>query len=42
MLDLLTAQLTDPFRAGLIVALFITMLRTRETTGMIIDRKSVV
>jgi hypothetical protein len=36
MLDLLTAQLTDPFRAGLIAALFITMLRTRETTGMVI------
>jgi hypothetical protein len=36
MLDLLIAQLTDPFRAGLIAALFITMLRTRETTGMVI------
>jgi hypothetical protein len=35
MLDLLTTQLTDPFRAGLILALFFTMLRTRQDTGIV-------
>jgi hypothetical protein len=34
MLDLLTHSLLDPFRAGLIVALFLTALRTRHQTGM--------
>jgi hypothetical protein len=33
MLDLLTNSLLDPLRAGLIVALFITTLRTRHDTG---------
>jgi hypothetical protein len=34
--DLLTQQLTDPFRIGLIVALIATMLRTREVTGTLL------
>ena len=33
MTDLLLTQLTDPFRIGLLVALFATMLRTRAATG---------
>jgi hypothetical protein len=33
MLDLLTNSLLDPLRVGLIVALFITTLRTRHDTG---------
>ena len=33
MLDLLTNSLLDPLRAGLIVALFVTTLRTRHDTG---------
>jgi hypothetical protein len=36
MLDLFTASLLDPFRAGLIVALFLTALRTRHDTGMVL------
>jgi hypothetical protein len=33
MTDILLAQLTDPFRIGLIVALVATMLRTAAATG---------
>ena len=33
--ELLTSQLTDPFRIGLLIALFYTMLRTRAATGTI-------
>ena len=33
MLDLLTNSLLDPLRPGLIVALFVTTLRTRHDTG---------
>lgn len=32
--DLLVTQLSDPFRIGLIIALFATMLRTRANTGL--------
>lgn len=32
--DLFVAQLTEPFRIGLLVALFVTMLRTRANTGI--------
>ena len=32
--DLLLAQLADPFRIGLLIALFITMLRTQTATGI--------
>ena len=31
--DLLLSQLSDPFRIGLLIALFITMLRTRTASG---------
>lgn len=31
--DLLTSQLSDPFRIGLLIALFLTMLRTRAASG---------
>ena len=31
---LILLQFTDPFRVGLLVALFVTMLRTRATTGV--------
>jgi len=31
--EMLAAQLTDPFRLGLIVALVVTMLRTEAVTG---------
>lgn len=31
--DLLLSQLADPFRIGLIIALFATMLRTQANTG---------
>ncbi len=31
--EILLAQLTDPFRLGLIVALVVTMLRTEAVTG---------
>ncbi len=34
--DLLTAQLTDPFRIGLVVALMITTLRTQAVTGTLL------
>ncbi|TNC50485.1 hypothetical protein FHG66_08305 [Rubellimicrobium rubrum] len=33
MTELLSTQLTDPFRLGLIVALVVTMLRTEAVTG---------
>ena len=32
--DLFLSQLTDPFRIGLLIALFITMLRTRAASGI--------
>ena len=32
--DLLLSQLSDPFRIGLLIALFITMLRTRTASGI--------
>ncbi|MES2435293.1 MAG: hypothetical protein V4586_15905 [Pseudomonadota bacterium] len=32
--DLLISQLSDPFRIGLLIALFITMLRTRAASGI--------
>ncbi len=31
--DLFTAQLTDPFRVGITIALMLTMLRTQQVTG---------
>ncbi|WP_210526771.1 hypothetical protein [Rubellimicrobium arenae] len=31
--EILSAQLTDPFRLGLLVALVVTMLRTEAVTG---------
>ncbi|TNC72619.1 hypothetical protein [Rubellimicrobium roseum] len=31
--EILLAQLTDPFRLGLLVALVVTMLRTEAVTG---------
>jgi hypothetical protein len=34
LLDLLLSQLSDPFRIGLLIALFITMLRTRTASGI--------
>jgi hypothetical protein len=34
--DLLFAQLADPFRIGLLIALFITMLRTQNATGTVV------
>jgi hypothetical protein len=33
MTDLIISQLTDPFRIGLLMALFYTMLRTQSATG---------
>lgn len=33
--DILTTQLTDPFRIGLMVALFWTTLRLRSDTGFL-------
>jgi hypothetical protein len=35
MTDLILSQLTDPFRIGLLIALFYTMLRTQAATGTI-------
>ena len=32
--DLFLSQLSDPFRIGLLIALFITMLRTRTASGI--------
>lgn len=34
--DLLLSQLADPFRIGLIIALVVTMLRTRGATGTVL------
>ncbi|MCX8509338.1 MAG: hypothetical protein ORN49_10755 [Rhodobacteraceae bacterium] len=31
--DLFVAQITDPFRIGMAIALMLTMLRTRHETG---------
>lgn len=36
LLQLLQSQLLDPFRAGLIVALMFTQMRTSESTGAIL------
>jgi hypothetical protein len=36
MLDLINSQLTDPFRIGLLIALFVTMLRTRASSGTVL------
>ena len=36
MIELVQAQLTDPFRIGLIVALVVTMFRTQGTTGTVL------
>lgn len=33
MIELIQAQLIDPFRIGMIVALVVTMFRTRAATG---------
>lgn len=35
MIDILTSQLLDPFRIGLIFFLLLTALRTRETMGLL-------
>ncbi|MBL4929239.1 hypothetical protein [Fuscibacter oryzae] len=34
LIALFQSQLTEPFRIGLLIALFITMLRTRANTGI--------
>jgi hypothetical protein len=34
LIALFQSQLTEPFRIGLLIALFITMLRTRTNTGV--------
>ena len=34
--ELLLQHLTDPFRIGLLIALIITMLRTRAATGTVV------
>lgn len=36
MIDLIQSQLLDPLRLGLIVALVVTMFRTRAATGTVI------
>jgi hypothetical protein len=36
VIELIQSQLMDPFRIGLIVALVITMYRTREATGTLL------
>lgn len=36
MMDLINSQLTDPFRIGLLIALFVTMLRTRAASGTVL------
>lgn len=36
LLDTLQAQLTDPFRIGLIVVMVLTAIRTRAAMGMVI------
>jgi hypothetical protein len=35
-IDTITSGLTEPFRIGLIVALFATMIRTRAATGTLV------
>lgn len=34
--EILTSQLTDPFRIGLVIALVFTMMRNRAATGILI------
>ena len=34
--DVLLSQLSDPFRIALLIALFVTMLRTQATTGTLL------
>ncbi len=34
--ELLLSQLADPFRIGLLIALFVTMLRTQAASGTIV------
>ncbi len=34
--DVFLAQLTDPFRIGLVIALMLTMLRTAAVTGKVV------
>jgi len=34
--DLLFSQLSDPFRIALLIALFVTMLRTQAATGTLL------
>lgn len=36
MIELINGQLTDPFRIGLLIALFVTMLRTRAASGTLL------
>ena len=36
MIELIKTQLADPFRIGLIVALVVTMVRTRAATGTVL------
>lgn len=36
MIDLVTSQLLDPFRIGLLIALVVTMQRTAAVTGRVI------
>lgn len=36
LVDLFLAQIADPFRIGITVALMLTMLRTRANTGTIL------
>ncbi|MFC3086481.1 hypothetical protein [Tabrizicola soli] len=36
MVELIQSQLADPFRIGLIVALVVTMYRTRAATGTLL------
>lgn len=36
MMELINSQLTDPFRIGLLIALFVTMLRTRAASGTVL------
>ena len=35
-LELLQQNLTEPFRIGLLIALFVTMLRTRAVSGTVL------
>ena len=36
MIELIQSQLLDPFRIGLIIALVVTMARTRAATGIVL------